>query len=71
MTHQGTNVQAGRDLLQKASADPPTLQAAEDLRNAAKRVVGGEGEFSNTGVDVYTRTSKMKSFSTANQRSAA
>ena len=43
MTHQGTNVQAGRALLKKASADLPTLQATEDLGDAAKKVVGAVG----------------------------
>ncbi len=40
---EGTNVQAGRELLRKASADLPTLQAAEDLGDAAKKVVGAVG----------------------------
>ena len=40
---EGTNVQAGRDLLKKASADLPTLQAAEDLGDAAKKVVAAVG----------------------------
>ncbi len=40
---EGTNVQAGRDLLKKASADLPTLQAANDLGDAAKKVVKAVG----------------------------
>ena len=40
---EGTNVKAGRDLLQKAAADLPTLQAASDLGDAAKKVVGAVG----------------------------
>jgi succinyl-CoA synthetase beta subunit len=40
---EGTNVQAGRDLLKKASADLPTLQAAEDLGDAAKKMVAAVG----------------------------
>ncbi len=35
---EGTNVQAGRDLLQRASAKLPTLQPATDLTDAAKKV---------------------------------
>ena len=40
---EGTNVQAGRDLLKKASADLPTLQAANDLGDAARKVVKAVG----------------------------
>jgi succinyl-CoA synthetase beta subunit len=40
---EGTNVDAGRALLKKASADLPTLQAAEDLGDAAKKVVKAVG----------------------------
>jgi succinyl-CoA synthetase beta subunit len=35
---EGTNVQAGRDLLTSAKAKLPTLQAATDLTDAAKKV---------------------------------
>jgi succinyl-CoA synthetase beta subunit len=37
---EGTNVQAGRDLLTQAKAKLPTLQAATDLTDAAKKVCG-------------------------------
>ena len=40
---EGTNVKAGRALLEKAAADLPTLQAASDLGDAAKKVVGAVG----------------------------
>jgi succinyl-CoA synthetase beta subunit len=40
---EGTNVDAGRALLKKASADLPTLQAATDLGDAAKKVVAAVG----------------------------
>ncbi|RMH30205.1 MAG: ADP-forming succinate--CoA ligase subunit beta [Planctomycetota bacterium] len=40
---EGTNVDAGRALLKKASADLPTLQAANDLGDAAKKVVAAVG----------------------------
>jgi succinyl-CoA synthetase beta subunit len=40
---EGTNVQAGRDLLKKASADLPTLQAGTDLGDAARKVVKAVG----------------------------
>jgi len=36
---EGTNVEAGRKLLQDAKASLPTLQAATDLSDAAKKVV--------------------------------
>ncbi|MBA4027861.1 MAG: ADP-forming succinate--CoA ligase subunit beta [Planctomyces sp.] len=35
---EGTNVEAGRRLLQSARADIPTMQAASDLADAAKKV---------------------------------
>jgi succinyl-CoA synthetase beta subunit len=40
---EGTNVKAGRALLEKAAADLPTLQAAGDLGDAAKKVVAAVG----------------------------
>tara|TARA_R110000782_G_scaffold124058_7_gene215574 strand:+ start:276 stop:1475 length:1200 start_codon:yes stop_codon:yes gene_type:complete len=40
---EGTNVKAGRALLEKAAADLPTLQAASDLGDAAKKVVAAVG----------------------------
>jgi len=40
---EGTNVKAGRALLEKAAADLPTLQAAGDLGDAAKKVVQAVG----------------------------
>ena len=36
---EGTNVEAGRRILEEASSDLPTLQAATDLGDAAKKVV--------------------------------
>jgi len=40
---EGTNVEAGRKLLSEARAKLPTLQAATDLADAAKRVCGAMG----------------------------
>ncbi len=40
---EGTNVQAGRDLLAAARADIPTMQPATDLTDAAKKVVAAVG----------------------------
>ena len=40
---EGTNVEAGRKILAEASADLPTLQAAGDLGDAARKVVGAVG----------------------------
>jgi len=40
---EGTNVQQGREILEAASDDLPTLQAAADLGDAAKKVVGAVG----------------------------
>ncbi|MCC5822446.1 MAG: ADP-forming succinate--CoA ligase subunit beta [Phycisphaerales bacterium] len=40
---EGTNVDAGRALLEKASGDLPTLQAATDLGDAAKKMVAAVG----------------------------
>lgn len=40
---EGTNVQAGREILQKAAANLPTLQAASDLGDAAAKVVRAVG----------------------------
>jgi len=40
---EGTNVEAGRELLQQAASDLPTLQAANDLGDAAKKVVAAVG----------------------------
>ena len=40
---EGTNVQAGREILKKAAGDLPTLQAASDLGDAAAKVVGAVG----------------------------
>jgi succinyl-CoA synthetase beta subunit len=37
---EGTNVEAGRKLLEAARKDIPTMQAATDLTDAAKRVCG-------------------------------
>lgn len=36
---EGTNVEAGRELLKQAASDLPTLQAANDLGDAAKKMV--------------------------------
>jgi succinyl-CoA synthetase beta subunit len=35
---EGTNVEAGRRLLERAAGDLPTLQAATDLGDAAAKV---------------------------------
>lgn len=43
MTARRTTRDAGRDLLKKASADGPTLQAANDLGDAARKVVKAVG----------------------------
>ncbi|MFN0132927.1 MAG: ADP-forming succinate--CoA ligase subunit beta, partial [Phycisphaerales bacterium] len=40
---EGTNVEAGRDLLAKARADIPTMQPATDLADAAKKVCATVG----------------------------
>ncbi|MEZ6212588.1 MAG: ADP-forming succinate--CoA ligase subunit beta [Phycisphaerales bacterium] len=40
---EGTNVDAGRKILEEASADLPTLQAATDLGDAAQKVVAAVG----------------------------
>lgn len=40
---EGTNVDAGRALLQKAAGELPTLQAATDLTDAAKKVCAAVG----------------------------
>ncbi len=40
---EGTNVDAGRKLLQDAAGDLPTLQAATDLGDAAEKVVAAVG----------------------------
>ncbi len=40
---EGTNVQAGRDLLAKARAEIPTMQAAEDLTDGARKIVAAVG----------------------------
>lgn len=40
---EGTNVEAGRELLKQAAADLPTLQAANDLGDAAKKMVAAVG----------------------------
>ncbi len=40
---EGTNVDAGREILKNASGDLPTLQAASDLGDAAGKVVGAVG----------------------------
>ncbi len=40
---EGTNVDAGRKLLKDAESDLPTLQAATDLTDAAKKVVAAVG----------------------------
>ncbi|MEZ6241695.1 MAG: succinate--CoA ligase subunit beta [Phycisphaerales bacterium] len=40
---EGTNVDAGRQLLKDAAADLPTLQAATDLGDAASKVVAAVG----------------------------
>jgi succinyl-CoA synthetase beta subunit len=40
---EGTNVDAGRKLLQDAKKDIPTMQAATDLTDAAKKVCGAVG----------------------------
>jgi succinyl-CoA synthetase beta subunit len=40
---EGTNVQAGRGLLTKAAASLPTLQAATDLKDGARKVVKAVG----------------------------
>jgi succinyl-CoA synthetase beta subunit len=40
---EGTNVEAGRKLLQDAKADVPTMQAATDLTDAATKVVAAVG----------------------------
>ena len=40
---EGTNVQPGRKLLEDARAELPTLQAAADLTDAAKKVVAAVG----------------------------
>lgn len=43
MNQGSTNVKASRALLEKAAADLPTLQAASDLGDAAKKVVKAVG----------------------------
>ncbi len=40
---EGTNVEAGRKILEQAAADLPTLQAASDLGDAAQKVVAAVG----------------------------
>jgi succinyl-CoA synthetase beta subunit len=40
---EGTNVDAGRKILEEASGDLPTLQAATDLGDAAQKVVAAVG----------------------------
>ncbi len=40
---EGTNVEAGRKILEEAAADLPTLQAAGDLGDAAQKVVAAVG----------------------------
>ena len=40
---EGTNVEAGRKILEDAAADLPTLQAAADLGDAAQKVVAAVG----------------------------
>ncbi|MFK7884260.1 MAG: ADP-forming succinate--CoA ligase subunit beta, partial [Phycisphaerales bacterium] len=40
---EGTNVEAGRELLKQAASDLPTLQAANDLGDAAKKMVAAVG----------------------------
>lgn len=40
---EGNNVQAGRDLLKASAADLPTLQAATDLTDGAKKVCAAVG----------------------------
>ncbi|MCA9275767.1 MAG: ADP-forming succinate--CoA ligase subunit beta [Phycisphaerales bacterium] len=40
---EGTNVEAGRKILEEASGDLPTLQAATDLGDAAQKVVAAVG----------------------------
>ncbi len=40
---EGNKVEAGRELLRAAASDLPTLQAADDLTDAAKKVVGAVG----------------------------
>jgi succinyl-CoA synthetase beta subunit len=40
---EGTNVQAGRTLLEEAKRDIPTMQAATDLTDAAKKVCAAVG----------------------------
>ena len=40
---EGTNVDAGRKILEQAAADLPTLQAASDLGDAAQKVVAAVG----------------------------
>ncbi len=40
---EGTNVNAGRRILEDASADLPTLKSANDLADAAKKVVAAVG----------------------------
>ncbi|MEQ9206819.1 MAG: ADP-forming succinate--CoA ligase subunit beta [Phycisphaerales bacterium] len=40
---EGTNVEAGRKILEDAAADLPTLQAAGDLGDAAQKVVAAVG----------------------------
>jgi succinyl-CoA synthetase beta subunit len=40
---EGTNVDAGRKILEDAAADLPTLQAASDLGDAAQKVVAAVG----------------------------
>ncbi len=37
---EGSNVDAGREILKKAAAGLPTLQAATDLGDAARKVCG-------------------------------
>jgi succinyl-CoA synthetase beta subunit len=37
---EGTNVEAGKKILQEAQADIPTMQAADDLGDAARKVCG-------------------------------
>ena len=40
---EGTNVEAGREILEKAKGSLPTLQAASDLSDGAKKVVAAVG----------------------------
>lgn len=40
---EGTNVKEGREILEKAKSDIPTMQAATDLGDAAKKVVAAVG----------------------------